>query len=848
MTEQKENIAELSEEDQQLKEKLDLMVEKLQEGQTAENSLKLLEDEVRGATTSMTSIPKPLKFLKPHYPTLKTLYSNMQPSPLKVRLANFLSVLALSMATEERECLNFLLEGDRKLATEWGHEYVRNLCGEIRDEFLARMEKEADRSELIELVDIVVPFLIKHHSETEAVDLLGEVDNLEKIIGFVEVDNYKRICQYVSSTALYAADTDEMVKTLKVCMQCYIRAEKYPEALRIALKINRPEVIDEAMKACKDPVTLKQMCYLLARQRVNYETEDENLSKIISNEFLTEAFVKLATELDTLEPKTPDDIYKSHLEERGRRPQTSQIDSSKQNLASTIVNAFVNVGYCNDALMFNEDKKWIFHHKDWGQLTAAASLGMLLLWNVDEGISKIDKYQYSREDFIRGGAFMGFGIVNSGIRNEMDPAMAILTEALDNANEKVLVGTIAGFSMAYAGSAREDVLEVLSPFVIDTSVSLESSALAALALGLVFVGTCNDDVVQAILQTLTERSETELGSCYARFFALGIGLVFLGQQDLVQTTLSIIEDLVGEPIKKYAKVTIESCAYAGSGNVLKVQEMLHECAEHLEEKDCQHQMVAVLGVSLIAMGENIGSEMVLRMFEHLLQYGEQNIKRAVPLAIALMNVSNPQVNVIDILSKLSHDVDSQTAHNAIFALGMVGAGTNNSRLAGTLRQLAGFYSMEDKQLFMVRIAQGLLHLGKGLMTLDPYQSERFLLSPVALGGIITVLHTMLDSDNLIHEHSHYLLLYLALATYPRMLVTVDENLEGVATQVRVGTAVDVVGQAGQPRSITGFQTHTTPVLLSYGERAELATEEYIPCMEILDNFIILRKNPNYEPE
>ena len=40
-------------------------------------------------------------------------------------------------------------------------------------------------------------------------------------------------------------------------------------------------------------------------------------------------------------------------------------------------------------------------------------------------------------------------------------------------------------------------------------------------------------------------------------------------------------------------------------------------------------------------------------------------------------------------------------------------------------------------------------------------------------------------------------------------------------------AVDVVGQAGKPKTITGFQTHTTPVLLAFGERAELATEECI---------------------
>lgn len=46
-------------------------------------------------------------------------------------------------------------------------------------------------------------------------------------------------------------------------------------------------------------------------------------------------------------------------------------------------------------------------------------------------------------------------------------------------------------------------------------------------------------------------------------------------------------------------------------------------------------------------------------------------------------------------------------------------------------------------------------------------------------------------------------------------------------------AVDVVGQAGKPKTITGFQTHTTPVLLAYGERAELATDQ---CKFLLYNF------------
>lgn len=65
--------------------------------------------------------------------------------------------------------------------------------------------------------------------------------------------------------------------------------------------------------------------------------------------------------------------------------------------------------------------------------------------------------------------------------------------------------------------------------------------------------------------------------------------------------------------------------------------------------------------------------------------------------------------------------------------------------------------------------------------------------------------------------------------------------------VRVGTAVDTVGLAGKPKSITGFQTHQTPVLLGHDDRAELATDEYLPLHSTLEGFVVLKKNPEYVP-
>ena len=66
--------------------------------------------------------------------------------------------------------------------------------------------------------------------------------------------------------------------------------------------------------------------------------------------------------------------------------------------------------------------------------------------------------------------------------------------------------------------------------------------------------------------------------------------------------------------------------------------------------------------------------------------------------------------------------------------------------------------------------------------------------------------------------------------------------------MRVGIAVDTVGQAGKPKKISGFQTHDTPVLIGCSERAELGTEEFVPETNVIENFVILRPNPDYDPD
>lgn len=105
---------------------------------------------------------------------------------------------------------------------------------------------------------------------------------------------------------------------------------------------------------------------MLGRQRNPYESEDADLQEIISNTKLSEHFKSLARDLDVVEPKHPDSIFKSHLDER--RVAGAEIDSAKKNLSLTYVNAFVNAGYGKDLLITNNENNedWVFKTKEDG--------------------------------------------------------------------------------------------------------------------------------------------------------------------------------------------------------------------------------------------------------------------------------------------------------------------------------------------------------------------------------------------------------------------------------------------------------------------------------------------------
>jgi len=283
----------------------------------------------------------------------------------RLLLADILSVLAMTMAAPDtRESLGFKLEGNIHDLGSWGHEFVRSLAGEIGEEYDARVTRDPPEAvdDLLGLVEDIVPFHIQHNAFAEAVDLLLEVSKLKKLLDLTDIDeaNYQRICLYLLRCADYMSDPDDLEEMLVVAYELYRKQGNFPDAMRLAIKLNDNDKMSELLASVNDDFVKKQLAFLLGRSHVNFSYEEsDEVNELIGNSKTSEFFLELAKDLDTVEPKSPEDIYKTHLADTGgftRRRDTGaqQVDSARANLASTFVNALVNVGYGKDLLITPE--------------------------------------------------------------------------------------------------------------------------------------------------------------------------------------------------------------------------------------------------------------------------------------------------------------------------------------------------------------------------------------------------------------------------------------------------------------------------------------------------------------
>lgn len=549
-----------------------------------EKSLTILATEIQSATASMTSVPKPLKFLRPFYNDMKKFYSRHQKvnDVFRKKLADVLSVLAMTMAEEgSRDMLKFKLSGNRSELGVWGHEFVRALCGEISQEYATlpsvNEEGEKDKSveqkrhELTELSHDIVPFLIKQNTETEAVDLLFETEDLGHLFSqnYIDHSNYERTCLYLTKFAEFLFELDDLNRVLGVTFQLYLNCDDLPNALRIALRMNDADRIRKVFETKygetseDDLMMKKQLGFIMGSQRnFSYQIEDEDESAVnecINNTQLSKNFEQLARNLTMEEPKSPEDVYKSHLAEPSGFNSNVTAESARKNLCATYVNGFVNCGFKKDSLIEkdtgdgdgkdgmavdqNNEELWVFRNKEAGKTAAVASLGLVYLWAGDEiGSDVLNPWMEDSQTDVHcvSGALLGLGVTDCGVKSPFSTALGLISDALQTHPQKenryIKICGALGIALAAAGDPPEEVEGededsayncLKNMLENDDDVAVRS--FAALSIGFMYIGTGNEDVAADLTGMLFDEG-LDFDEPVLRFCALGLALIYLGKQ------------------------------------------------------------------------------------------------------------------------------------------------------------------------------------------------------------------------------------------------------------------------------------------------------------------------------
>ncbi|KAL0235092.1 hypothetical protein GEMRC1_001674 [Eukaryota sp. GEM-RC1] len=727
--------------------------------------------------------------------------------------------------------------------------------------------------------------LLKQHSVIEAADTALEKRSFDELFANLEEDSFPMVIKYLLCAVQYFVPSETAAAT-KYIAQIQLDRSLYSDALISALSINDEDLAKHIVNrslALADPGHLLQISHILDRSGYYSLLQP---SPHFSPDRTYSLFLSTVKHLEMEEPKDSESIYKSRLSESMYTSSTTadragqrRVDSATMNLAQTFTNAFVHAGYSKDSIYSSTQAyvDWTSRQKARGITSAAAAPGLTFLWNPEEGVNFIDNMLNSSDPQAIAGGYLGICVVNSGYPNEDDLPLHLVSDALvgEKGPESQIMSSL-GIGIAYVGTNREDIAELLSSNMF--TGNLELACISALSLGMIFVGSSDENVSQLIISNFFEKLESDksfLSDPAVSLMVLGLGLIFLASEknstEILQALESAMENGEDNEEKKKKKklcqsahIMVSSLAQANNGNVLAIQNLLAhissaaaESALEEEEKEDKPQpkntqkkkksvisispvSVSVLCLAIISGSESVGNDLALRLCTSINQFSTTEAKIAVPAALAYLSWSYPRTSVIEALVRLSHDTDTSVAAAGILALGLVGQGTNHTRIAQNLRRLADHYSKDNTLVLACRIAQGLLHTGKGLVAATPFTMEGKILSKRALAGVLPVLIGLLDPDSLLLHRLHVLFFTLAPALKPRFVVTVDSHGELKRVSSRVGRAVDTVGMPGRPLKVTGFQTHETPVVVSRGDRADFGDVDIQPYCDILEGVVVIK--------
>jgi 26S proteasome regulatory subunit N1 len=762
-------------------------------------ALQMIVKQLRASSSAASSLPSTLISLISQKEILLDVYAGLSGECRSV-MADILSVI--SATGDDGDALRYRLEGGGTPLDIWGHQYIKKLASDL----IGALGSDTDSSEAecMKVLDEVLPCLFRFNAECDAIDLLMELDILERAIGFIDRDNYERVCVYIKAFFPYIDGREARRKVNRVLYEMH--GKMGDKAGQLYALLRERESVEAYIEGEENRAMKMQLAYIAARRGVYYESSDGEIREILSNQRVREFNRYIAQELEL------------SVKESGPV-------EGKSAAAFLISDRLVNASLGASTLPLQELKK---SHK----VAAVASSGLLYLWDPCRAMSEMEEDVFSADGYLAVGTLLGISISGTRVHDANDSVLALIRENLSTQSVTQKIALLQSLLTLYAGSCRRDVLDMISPFYTD--IDPEVSFFSMFATGAVFCTSADAEILSSMVQVLLERQTSEFANPLSRFALLGISLVYLQAEEKVFDVLDLVKAV--EDLGPALSVLMRGMAYAGSGNSSVLHGILKDALEDTsdEEENGLKNIFAILSVAIISLGDDTTGQMGARIIESAMVIDDPHIQIAIPMALAILYASDPKVEVTDTLRRCAHSGDLSVVTSSIAALGLVSAGSNNSRVASSLEQMESFCGKQSSGSAL-KISQGLLHLGRGTLLLTPMLSGS--IDPRAFVGLMGFSFCFIERSFRIIDRFYFLVLLLSLGVRTKYVITLDSSGAIVKTGIRVGTPVDVSGVAGRPKRISGAQTHETPVILQPSEAAEIT--EQTPLTSLVEDIVVV---------
>ncbi len=347
-----------------------------------------------------------------------------------------------------------------------------------------------------------------------------------------------------------------------------------------------------------------------------FDNENQQLSAMVCTKLNAGKFAEadetkkaqLQKLIDVITGKATHDVYKEFLSKNNKTdrlivtdikesiPQTNSVLQE----ACVWCNAIMNACTTDDSFL-RTNLEWVSKSSNWSKFSCTSTLGMIHKGNKANAMPVLQPYlretNATSSPYSAGGAFFALGLINANQYNADVINTFITNMNTLGKNDVICHGICLGYGLVGMATADDAICTDLKAIVFEDSAIRGESA--ALAIGLIMLGSGHQDTIRSLLEHAQKTQHEKV----IRSISLALAFIMYGKEEASEV---LFEQMVGDKdaIIRYGAMYLLGMAYVGTGNKAAIRKLLHYGVSDVDN-DVRRSAVTNLGFVMAKNPEKV---------------------------------------------------------------------------------------------------------------------------------------------------------------------------------------------------------------------------------------------------